>query len=416
MVHFIRQAVIISDDNKVGSDRKDIIIENGVISKIDNHLPAPKNPHREWKSDNLHVSIGWMDVGTFIGEPGFESDETIESASAAAQKGGFTALAPLPTTAPVCQTKADVHFVKTAFEKYHLEVFPMGVISKDGKGTDLSEMYDLHRAGVVGFCDGSKPVYNTGLLVRALQYSSMFGGLIFQVSSDKYLSDGGQMHEGTMSTQLGMKGIPSLAEEIAIGRDIKLVEYTNGKLHFWGISTRQGVELVKKAKKAGLNVSASVQGHHLVFTADDLHDFDTSLKVFPPFREASDKKALWDGLMDGTIDFIASHHTPQDTEKKDLEFPYATFGAIGLETLFAAINTDKPNKTSVSQLVEWISSAPRKLLGISTPTIEVGQKANLTLFDPDIRWTEEMDTIVSKSKNSPYIGKELKGKVLGTVC
>ncbi len=415
MIHLIRQAIIVSNGNQGYSERKDILIENGMITKIGNQLPTPRSAFQEWTSSNLHVSAGWIDVGTSIGEPGYEADETILTVSDAAQKGGFTAIVPLPTTHPVCQTKADVQYLKAAFQSYSLDVFPLGTVSKDAKGVDLSEMMDLHHAGVMGFSDGSLPIYNSGLLVRALQYSQMFGGVVFQVASDKYLSDGGQMHEGTMSTQLGMKGIPSLAEEIAMARDLKLLEYTNGRLHFWGVSSRQGVDLVKKAKKAGWNVTASVQVHHLVFTANDLIDFDTSLKLFPPLREEDDRKALWNGLLDGTLDFIASHHSPHNPEKKDLEFPYAAFGAIGLETMFAALNTHKPSKVSTAQLIHWISDAPRKILGITPVVVEEGASANLALFDPDSSWMETVETIASKSKNSPYIGKQLKGKVLGII-
>ena len=365
--------------------------------------------------ENIHISIGWCDVGTLTGDPGFEHREDLQSVTQAAMAGGYTTLAPFPNTDPVVHSKSEILYIKNKTQTYLVDFQPIGAISVKTEGKDIAEMLDMKAAGAIAFSDGKKAIQDAGLLLRALQYAKIFDGLIINRPNDKTVSPQGQMHEGDVSTSLGLSAIPSMAEELMIQRDLHLVRYADGRLHFHNISTARSVALIRQAKAQGLKVTASVAALNLCFSDDILRGFDTHYKVMPPLREASDIKELINGLIDGTIDFISSNHAPIDEEGKNLEFTYADFGAIGLETTFGLINKHLHNSLTINDLVQLIAVNPRRVLGLDIPTIAVGTLANLTLFNPSLEWTFETKNIQSKSKNTPLIGSVLRGYVLGVV-
>jgi dihydroorotase len=395
---------------------RDILVKNGLIAEIGENLVAPKNAEI-WESANLCVSPGWVDVGVQVCDPGYEHREDLKTAVAASVAGGFTAIACFPNTSPALHAKSEVLYVKNkaATLGSPVDVHPIGAISQGCEGKDLAELMDMNSAGAVAFSDGHKAVQDAGLLLRALQYVQSFNGLVFNEPHHKSIAAGGQMHEGVMSTSLGLKGIPALAEELMVQRDLSLLEYAGGRLHIHLISTAKSVELIRAAKKAGKQVTCSVAAVNLCFTDEKLSQFDSNWKVMPPLRSQNDAKALLKGLSDGTIDFICSNHTPWDEEAKNLEFPYADFGMIGLETAFAICRTHLDKSVSINELVEKLSLAPRRTLGLELPTIKLGEKADLTVFDPELSWTYQASDIRSRSKNSPFVGQTFKGKAIGVV-
>jgi dihydroorotase len=319
----------------------------------------------------------------------------------------------MPGTQPPIHTKAEIEYVKNKTAGNLVDVFPVGAITHHTEGKELSEMYDMYTAGAIAFSDDKKPVSDAGLLMRALLYAKNFKGLILAHCDEKTVSLNGQMNEGKTSTGLGLKGIPALAEEIMIARNLFLCEYTGGKIHFQSVSTAASVDLIRQAKKKGLKVTASVNAHHLALDDSALDDFDTNCKVNPPLRTKPDMDALKKGLADGTIDTITSDHSPEDEENKKVEFDYAAFGMIGLETSFALANTYSNLK--LNDLIKKFTASSREILGLAIPKIKEKEKANLTLFLPNKEWKFEEKNILSKSKNTPFIGQKLKGKIIGTV-
>ncbi|MBN4062432.1 amidohydrolase family protein, partial [Bacteroidales bacterium AH-315-I05] len=290
---------------------------------------------------------------------------------------------------------------------------PIGTLSKGMKGTDLSEMYDMHLAGAVAFSDDKQSIANPELLKRTLLYAKGFGGLVMSFPNDKNIALNGNVNEEKTATMLGLKGIPALAEELAISRDLFLAEYTNAPIHFSTVSTAKSVELIRQAKKKGLNVTAEVTAHHLLLDDSALLEFDSNCKVMPPLRTKNDIKALIKGLKDGTIDAICSDHCPEDEESKKREFEHATFGIIGLETAFAVAMTALSKMLSLEEIIQKMAIRPREILRIKTPVIKEGETANLTLFNPTVVWTPTEKDIRSKSRNTPFIGTKLTGKALG---
>lgn len=356
------------------------------------------------------VSIGWVDMYAQLGEPGFEHKETLLTGAKSALKGGFTQVCVMPNTHPIIQTKNEVQFIKNfSYQNPHIDLLPIASVTVDNLGKDLTEMLDLHYSGAVAFSDGDKTIENSDMLRKILLYLQKIDGLLMQKAEDVYLAKFGQMNEGEISTLLGLKGVPHLAEEIIIQRDLKILAYTKGKIHFHLISTAESVDLIRKAKKQGLNVTCSIAAHQIAFTDESLMNFDTYLKVNPPLRTEKDKLALIEGLLDDTIDVIVSAHTPQDTESKLLEFDMADFGAIGLETSFAVSHTF--STLPLVHLIEKFTTLPRKILQLPTEKINIGEKANLTFFNPDEKWIVKKENLASKSHNSPFLNQELKGKV-----
>lgn len=387
----------------------DIFIENGIIKEVGQ---LNISTSQQLNIAGLHVSAGWLDVFSNFCDPGFEFKETLETGSNAAAAGGYTDVMILPNTSPVVHNKAGIEYIVQRSKDFAVSIHPIAAITKNTEEKELAEMYDMHQSGAVAFSNGTCPVQSSGLLLKALQYLKAIDKTIIQVPDDRSVSPSGLMNEGIVSTQLGLPGKPAIAEELMIARDIELAKYTNSKIHFTGISTAKSVELIKQAKKEGVLVTCSVTPYHLCFTDKDLVDYDTNLKVNPPLRTKEDQQALKQALLDGTIDCIATHHLPQDFDHKIVEFEYAHFGMIGLETSFAAIRTYFP-ELGLDKTIDLLSNNPRSVFDLKTNSIKKNSEACLTLFLPDEKW--KVEALHSKSKNSPFIGKQLTGKPVGII-
>jgi dihydroorotase len=314
-------------------------------------------------------------------------------------------------THPTVQTKNEISYITQGNNNRLVQLHTLAAITKNCKGEELTEMIDLHEAGAVAFTDGLKSVWHTDIFLKSLQYLQKFDGLLIDHPEDNWLNLFGQMNEGVNSTSLGLKGMPRIAEEVAVRKNLELLEYAGGRLHFSRISTAKTVAMIRSAKKKGLNVTCDITGFQALLDDSLLEDFDTYYKVNPPLREKSDNEALIKGLKDGTIDILTSGHLPQDDESKLLEFDQAEFGMINLQT-FASQLTTLSKSVDMDVLIEAVATAPRAILKMEVPKIEEEEKANLTLFDPNCEWTFDEKNNLSKSKNSPWLGKELKGKVI----
>lgn len=391
---------------------KDILITDGIIEKIDNSIIATDATVIDQKG--LFVSPGWIDLFSHFNDPGFEYKETLETGANAAAAGGFTHVFVLPNTQPVISSKTTVEYIIQKSKSLPVNIRPLGTISKNGEGKDLSEMYDMYNSGAVAFSDGLQPVQTPGLLLKALQYVKAIDAVLIQLPIDKSVAKFGLINEGVTSTRLGLPGIPAIAEELMVARDIELAKYTGSKLHITGITTAKSVQIIQEAKDRGINVTCSVTPYHLTFNDEDLHDYDTNLKTEPPLRTREDVAALRQGVLDGIIDCIASHHLPQNSDNKMCEFEYAAPGMIGLETSFAAVNTILP-QLSVEQLTDLFANNARKIFAIKANIINENDTADLTIFNRETEFTYSAKTIKSKSKNSPFINKQLKGQVIGII-
>ncbi|MEM6966456.1 MAG: dihydroorotase [Bacteroidota bacterium] len=409
----IKSATILDTRSKHHRKQRDLLIKDGKIEQIRVKINAPKA--KVMNAAGAFVSIGWLDVGVQTNDPGYEHREDLQTVSAAAAAGGYTGLATFPNTHPPVHSKSEVLYLKNNAKENLVDFYPIGAVSHNCEGVDITEMYDMHHAGAVAFSDGQKPIQNSGLMMRALQYVKAFDGTILNHPHNKNVAGSGQMHEGKISTSLGMKGIASIAEELMVQRDIYLAEYTDSKLHVNNISSVTSEALVRSAKQKGLKVTASVAILNLIFSDEELADFNTNFKIMPPLREKKDIEALRAGLQNGTIDIITSNHVPVEAEGKNLEFLNAYFGALGLQTTYALYNTHLTNVISVENFVEKVAIHPRQLLHIELPEIAQNAPANLTIFDPNEEWTFSEKDILSKSKNSPMVGMQLRGKVLGVV-
>ena len=343
-----------------------------------------------------------------FGEPGLETKEDMGTGCLTAAAGGYTGLALMPNTQPPVHSKAEVSYLINKSQHELVDIYPLGCISHNREGKELAEMYDMQQSGAIAFTDGNRPVSNAGLMSRALLYTKSFNGLIFSYAEDQDIAGKAKMNDGVMSTFLGMKGNPSLAEELMISRDLYLAEYNEARIHFSTISTVRGVDLIRKAKEAGIKVTCDVAAHQLVFTEDELEGFESNYKVKPPLRTKKDQKALISGLKDGTIDAIVSQHTPHEIEFKNVEFEIASYGMIGLQT---ALPIALKAGLSVEQVLEKMAISPRKILGIAIPELKAGNSANFILFNPEEEWILDEETNKSKSSNSPFVGQRLKGKV-----
>ena len=410
----IKSARVIDPNSPHHNKTVSILIENGIIKEIGNRKSEVRNGFKIIEAEGLHVSPGFFDMQVNFRDPGHEYKEDLLSGCASASAGGFTGVAVMPGTHPPIDNKSQVEYVKKKSAGNIVDVFPVGAVTQNTDGKELSEMFDMHSAGAAAFSDDKKPVNDSGLLLRALLYAKNFGGLLLTQCDDKTISLNGQMNEGKVSTSLGLKGMPALAEEVMTARNLFLCEYTGGRIHIPSVSTAGAAALIREAKKKGLKVTASVNAYNLALDDSALNDFDTNCKVNPPLRTKADIDALKKGLADGTIDAITSDHSPEDVENKNVEFDYASFGMIGLESCFALANT-YADKLKLSDLINKLAINPRKILGLSVPKIKKGEKANLTLFLPNKEWKPEGKIIRSKSKNTPFIGKKLKGKIVGVV-
>lgn len=383
----------------------DVLIIDGLIQKIGENL---NSNNQIINGKGKYLSVGFFDLNANLGELGLETKEDFETGTKAAMAGGFTGLALMPNTLPPVDAKAQVKYLLNRAKGNLVDIHPVGTLSQKREGQHLAEMFDMHQAGAIAFSDGDKPVQDAGLMERALLYAKGFDGLVMALAEDAALAAGAKINEGTTSTLLGMKGIPNLAEELMVNRNIYLAEYTNSKIHFSTISTAHSVELIKKAKEKGLQITCDVAAHHLVLIDDVLSDFDSNYKVKPPLRTHNDLNALVEGLTDDTIDAIVSQHTPQETELKQVEFETAAYGMLGLQTaLPLAINAG----LTATQIVNKMAINPRKILGLPLHSIGESQKANLVLFDTVTEWEYNQENNFSKSSNSAFLGSVLKGKV-----
>jgi dihydroorotase len=403
----IRNATIIDPESPFNNQTVDVKITSGIIEKIGSKLPNFDN-YKELQLDNLHLSKGWFDTSVSLGEPGFEDRETIKNGLKVAAKSGFSGIALQPNSYPIIDNQSQIHFVLQKAVNSATDLYPIGALTKGSEGKDLAELFDMKKAGAIAFGDYNKSISNANLLKIGLQYVQDFDGLVIGYCQDENIKGNGVANEGIVSTRLGLKGIPNLAEEIIVARNIFLLEYTGGKLHIPTISSAKSVALINEAKKKGLEVTCSVAVHHLVMTDEKLEGFDTRYKVSPPLRNETDRKALLAGVLDNTIDCITSDHNPMDIEHKKMEFDLAKNGTIGLESAFGALQMVLP----LEKIIEKLTSG-KTVLGLENQSIVEGNTANITLFTINNEWTFGKESILSKSKNSAFLGQKMKGKSIG---
>ncbi len=397
----------------------DVLIVNGIIETIQpvstKQSLTAKSVNKTIDAQGAFLSPGLVDMRAALREPGFEFKEDLTSVANAASAGGYTHITALPNTLPVIQHKADLAFIAAKAQNLAVHILPYGAVTKNCEGMEMNELYDMHQAGAVAFTDANKSIMHSGVMMRALLYSKIFNGLIITHAEDTNLSAGGQMHEGINSVNLGLKGIPNMAEEIMITRDIELAKYTNAPIHFSHISSKASVEIIKKAKKQGVTVTCDVAIANLVYTDEALTEFDSNFKLNPPLRGKTDQKALWDGVADGTIDCIVTDHCPEDIEHKVVEFEYASKGMIMFQTALSLLLMHKPQQINTEVIIKALTQNPRQILKQTPVSIKAGSAADLCLFNPKTTWLYQTSNNLSKSANSPVLGQTLTGKVLATV-
>ncbi|WP_461533732.1 dihydroorotase [Sinomicrobium sp.] len=406
----LKSARVINPKGEYHNQSLDILVSDGLISEISENISA-SNDTEVISLPNLHVSQGWTDTSVCFGEPGYEDRETIANGLLSAAKSGFTAVLLNPNTFPVIDSRADVAFLKSSGAGYGTDLYPIGALTAGSEGSDLAELFDMKNAGAVAFGDYQKAVSNPNLLKIALLYTASFGGVVCSFPQENKIAGKGVANEGSVSTRLGLKGIPALAEELHIARDLFILEYTGGKLHIPTISTAKSVALIQEAKAKGMDVSCSVAISNLILTDEALETFDTNYKLLPPLRGKEDVKALIQGLKEGVIDYVTSDHNPVDIEHKKVEFDSAMFGSIGLESAFGALRNVLDTEKAVALL-----TSGRRRFGIAESVLLPGQKADLSLFDPDSEYTFDKSHIHSRSENSAFLGHRLKGKVYGSLA
>jgi dihydroorotase len=408
----IKNATIIDPLSPHHQTQQDIFIENGFIAEINNNLSQQADTVID--EEGLFLSPGWIDGFANFCDPGYEFKETLETGAAAAASGGFVTVMVIPNTRPVIDSKSQVEYIIQKAALLPVNIYPIGAITKNNEGKELAEMYDMQNSGAISFSDGLQAVQSAGILLKALQYVKTFQGVIIQVPDDKSIAPNGLMNEGIVSTRLGLAGKPVMAEELVVARDIKLARYTDSSIHFTGITSPKSIEYIQRAKSGGIKVTASVTPHHLFFCDEDLTGYDTNLKVNPPLRTRKDMLALRDAVKNGLIDSISTHHAPHEYDSKVVEFEYAKNGLIGLESCYAVLKTILP-EISEEKWVELLSVNPAKIFGIKQHGIQADHPASITMFQPNANFTFTELNIRSKSRNSPFIGKELRGKVVGII-
>lgn len=402
----LKAATIVDPSSKHHLKKRDVLLKNGTIVKI--AATIDDDTAKNVSLQNLHISQGWFDSHVCFGEPGFEERETITNGLQTAAVSGFSHIALQPNTLPIADSKSGIQYLKGKAHGNAVRLYPIGAVTKNSAGVELAELFDMTTEGAISFYDYKHPIENANLLKIALQYSQNFNGLIQSFPMEPSVARNGIVNEEVHSTQLGLKGIPALAEELQITRDLYLLEYTGGKLHIPTISTKKSVALIKQAKKEGLDVSCSVSINNLFFTDEELQSFDTNFKLLPPLRTPGDVKALLKGLKEGTIDGVTSDHTPMNIENKQKEFDHANFGSIGLESCFGALHAKIDLETAIRAL-----QGLKKRFGIASPTISEGNEANLSLFDPTNTYQFTEEHIASTSMNAAMLGRSLKGKAYG---
>ncbi|RLD25239.1 MAG: dihydroorotase [Bacteroidetes bacterium] len=408
MSTLILEAKILDPQSAFHKKTTNILIKDGSIAYIGNNKPKADKIINE---SGLILTPGWLDLQANFCDPGDEHKEDLVTGRSVAMAGGFTEVAVLPNTKPVIQSKNDIEYIKRDNKNSLVQLWPIAAISKNTEGEDFTEILDLEAAGAIAFSDGLHPLWNTDLLRKSLQYVQKFDGLVIDRPQEKWLSQFGVMNEGVNSALLGMKGIPALAEEVAVARNIQILEYAGGMIHLSNLSSSKSVSLVRKAKKKGLKITCDVAIHQLVFTDDSILEFDSNYKVDPPLRGKKDIKALIKGLNDGTIDAIVTAHQPQDEENKKLEFDQAANGMNNMQVILPLLNMLK-KEIPLEILISKLTSGPRTILGLENPVIEKGAEANVTLMSLNMKWVFDKKTNASKSINSPLFGEELTGKVV----
>jgi dihydroorotase len=388
----------------------DVLVSHGKIARI--------GERNTLVADNVatggYLSPGWVDMRVHLTDPGQEQREDLDSLAAAARAGGFTAVLGLPNTHPVLDNAGQIRALLTRAERLPIHLLLAGALSEDAQGKDLAELFDMHQSGALAFTDGRKGTPSAGLLLRGLQYVQPFHGLLISSPIDLSLSDGVMVAEDTAAVRMGLKGIPSIAEEMVIERDLRLLQYFPARLHIGPVTAQGSLELLRAAKIRGLQVTVEASALYFLLDSSDNEAFDPISKVFPPLRDEASVQALRNALAEGLIDVVSSSHHPQGPEEKLHDFADAAFGAESLETAFAALVTGMENiPHEMGALIAALSSNPRRILGLPSATIQVGETAELTHFDPHLAWTPQLSDIRSKSKYNPLIGRPLHGKALG---
>jgi dihydroorotase len=409
----IRKAKIVDSRSEFNGKQVDLFIEDGAIKDIATSIKSKAEQVIE--AEELCVSTGWIDVLADYAEPGYEQKETIQTGLNAAAAGGFTHVLLAPNTNPTISTSSVAEFVLQKANGHTVSLHPLGSITQDIEGKNLAEMLDMQSHGAIAFTDGWKPVQNANLFLKALEYVKAFNGIVIQMPVDATLAAGGLMHEGITSTGLGMAGVPALAETLMLHRDIELLRYTNSRLHVTGLSTAEGVDMIRKAKKQGLAITCSVTPYHLALTDESLKTYSSLYKVDPPLRGETDRKALVAGLKDGTIDCIASHHRPQEWDSKSKEFEYAANGMNVQEFAFSIIWNAVGKEVGIERLIDALTTKPAEIFNIKTNTIAKGYTGSITLFTTSGTTTVDSDNIRSRSRNNPFIGQTLHGNVVGII-
>ena len=404
----LKSARIIDPESAYHNKVRDILISGGVIQQVSASIPLTNEMQ---VLENIYISQGWTDSSVCFGEPGFEERETLANGMRTAEKSGFTHLLINPLTHPVVDSQSGVVYIKNKTAHCAATAHPIGALTIESKGEYLAELFDMKKGGAVAFGDYKKAISNSNLLKIALQYTQPFGGIVISFPNDTKIMGKGVVNEHIEATRLGLKGIPALAEELMVARDLAILEYTGGKLHIPTISTAKSVALIREAKAKGLDVSCSVAIHNLHFTDEVLENFNTNYKVLPPLRDTANVQALREALNEGVIDFVTSDHNPLDIELKFKEFDWAAFGTIGLENAFGILT----QYTSIERSIQLLTSA-RKRFGIPSTPITEGTSADMTLFTPEGSSVFTINDILSASKNSAFIGETMKGKVIGVIA
>ncbi len=409
MNSLIKSATIIDKSSEFHNRTVDILIKNGIISDISENIKNSKN-FKEISYPNLHVSTGWFDYSVSTGEPGYEERENILNTLSVASKSGFTSIGVQPNTLPLTEKNTEIEYFKSIAKNSNVNIYPIGVLTKQSDGKELAELFEMKSAGAIGFGDYKRSIKNPNILKLALLYTKDLNCPIFSYPMNERISNDGVMNENKTSTMLGLKGIPNISEEIQIMRDITILEYTGGNLHIPTISTAKSLELIRQAKNKGLNITCSTCIHNLFFNDENLISFNTNFKVLPPLRTQYDIDELIKGVKDGSIDMVTSDHNPLDIELKNVEFDNADFGTIGLESFFGAMNTIFSAKTTINVLTRG-----KKLFGIEDSSITIGAQADISLFNPISNYTFSENKIFSISKNSIFKDSVLKGLVYGSI-
>jgi dihydroorotase len=411
----IKNGHVIDPANKV-DEKLDILLSDGKIARLGKPGSIPADGAQVVEASGKLVVPGLIDMHVHLREPGFEYKETIKTGMAAAKAGGFTSVCSMPNTNPVNDNRSVTEFILSEAHDALARVFPIGAITKGSKGEELAEMAELHSAGCVAVSDDGKPVMSAAIMRRAMEYSKIFDMPVISHCEECTLTDKGVMNEGFVSTELGLRGIPAAAEEVMVARDIALAGLTGCRVHIAHVSTAGSVRMVREAKARGVKITAETCPHYFTLTDEAVRGYNTMAKMNPPLRTAEDVAAIKQGLKDGTLDVIATDHAPHAMDEKSVEFDYAPFGIVGLETAVGLVfKLVHEGVLSMTEAVRKLSFNPASILKINKGTLSVGADADITIIDPDVEWTVDSSQFKSKSRNTPFDGWKLKGRAVRTI-